>query len=129
MTRLLAMSVGLITAAGVWATPAHADALGDSFLSALNNSGVGYNNPANTVQLGQSVCPMLAQPGGTFAGVASRVAGNGISPDLAALFTSIAINMYCPGAMTSFANGDWLNSGGLPGLPFLGSAIPGLPGQ
>jgi hypothetical protein len=119
------VSVGIITAAAIWAAPAHADTTQDSFLSALDNAGIGYNDPANAVDLGQSICPMLAQPGGTVAGAASRIGNNGISPDMAAFFTSIAISMYCPSMMTSFANGDWLQNGTLPGLPF---QIPGFSG-
>jgi Protein of unknown function (DUF732) len=133
-----AVSVGVISGAGVSAAPARADVMTDAFLSALSNAGVGYGDPSNAAQLGQSICPMLAQPGGTFAGVASSVANNGIPPGMASLFTNIAISMYCPQMMASFANGDWLNNGGtlgngspfgnggIPGLPF---QIPGLPGQ
>jgi hypothetical protein len=131
IVRVLAASVGVITAAGLAAAPAHADAINDSFLSALTNSGVGYDDPGNAVQLGQSICPLLSQPGGNFASVASSMAGNnGLSPDMTGLFTSIAISMYCPSMMTSFANGDWLNNGGgLPGLPFQIPGLSGLPGQ
>jgi Protein of unknown function (DUF732) len=119
------MAVGVTAAAGLGAAPAHADAINDSFLSALTNAGVGYDDPNNTVQLGQSVCPMLSEPGGNFAKVASTMTGrDGLSADMAGLFTSIAISMYCPQMMTSFTNGDFLNNGGgIPGLPF---AIPGL---
>lgn len=129
---MAAVSVGVITAAGVSAAPARADAMTDAFLAALGNAGVGYGDPNAAAQLGQSICPILAQPGGTFAGAAANVANNGIPPGLAALFTNIAISMYCPSMLASFANGDWLNNGGplanggIPGLPF---QIPGLPGQ
>jgi hypothetical protein len=121
----LAVSVGVIAAAGVQSAPAHADALSDVFLSALNNAGVNYGDPVNAVALGQSICPMLAQPGGSLAAAASSIANNGISPDMASLFTSIAISMYCPSMVASFANGSWLNNGNgnIPGLPF---QIPGL---
>jgi Protein of unknown function (DUF732) len=123
---VLAVSVGVVTAAGLGAAPARADDINSSFLSALSNSGVGYDDPGNAVQLGQSVCPMLSEPGGNFAKVASSMTGReGLSADMAGLFTSIAISMYCPQMMTSFANGDFLNGGGIPGLPF---AIPGLSG-
>jgi len=128
----MAVSVGVIAGAGVAAPPAQADTMGDAFLSALNNAGVGYNDPSNAVQLGQSICPLLSQPGGSFARAASSIANNGVSPDMADLFTSIAISMYCPSMMASFANGDWMNNsdwlsgGNLPGLPF---GIPALPTQ
>ncbi len=124
--RALAVSVGVLAAAGLGAAPAQADSIGDTFLSALNNAGVNYNDPGNAVSLGQSICPLLQQPGGTFAGAASSIANNGISPDMASMFTSIAISMYCPSMVSSLANGDWLENGGMPALPF---QIPGLPGQ
>lgn len=121
----LTVSVGLATAAAAMPAPAHADLVGDQFLSALTTSGVSYQDPGTAVNMAQSICPMLAQPGGNVASVASQMTGhNGISADMAGLFTSIAISMYCPNMMASFANGDWLNGAG-----FLGqSGIPGLPG-
>ena len=55
--------VGVATAISL-AAPAHADPLTDnSFLSALTNAGIGYNDPASTQSLGQSICPMLVEPG------------------------------------------------------------------
>ena len=111
------LTVALVGAATPLAAPARADAIGDSFLSALNNAGVGYGDPANTVALGQSICPMLAQPGGSFASVASGMAGNnGMSPPMAGLFTSIAISMFCPAMVSSLANGNFAAPFGLPGL-------------
>jgi hypothetical protein len=132
MALLSAASVGVIAAAAVSATPAHADPLGDSFLSALNNAGVAYNNPGNAVALGQSVCPMLAQPGGTFASAASSVTGSGgMSPQMAGLFTTIAISMFCPAMVSSIANGNIPNVPGGNGLPIPGVngfQVPGVPG-
>ena len=52
---------------------------------------------------------MLVEPGKSFAQVASTVADNGISPDMAAFFTGIAISMYCPQMMASIGNGTFLN--------------------
>ena len=111
------LTVALVAAATPLAAPARADAIGDSFLSALNNAGVGYGDPANTVALGQSICPMLAQPGGSFASVASSMAGNnGMSPMMAGMFTSIAISMFCPAMVSSLANGNFAPPFGLPAL-------------
>ena len=118
--EVVVVSVGVLTAVEVGAPAAQADPMGDAFLSALNNAGVNYGDPGSAVALGQSICPLLAQPGGSFASAASSIANNGISPDMASLFTSIAISMYCPSMVASMANG------GLPALPF---QIPGLPGQ
>jgi hypothetical protein len=129
--RVLAVSVGIATAAATLAAPAQADPVGDAFLSALNNAGVNYNDPGNTVALGESICPMLVQPGGSFASAASSITGNtGMTPAIAGLFTSIAISMYCPSMVNSFANGDFSNLPQIPGLPGVGSlagiGIPGL---
>lgn len=113
----LLVSVGVITAVATSVAPAHADPIQDAFLNALNNAGVPYNDPGTAVSLGQSICPILAQPGGNFATVASNMSGqNGLSANMAGLFTSIAISMYCPSMMTSFANGDFANAFQLPGL-------------
>ena len=122
----MALSVGIVVAAS--APPAHADAVSDSFLSALTNSGVSVADPNMAVGMAQKICPMLVKPGGNFASIASQMGGtNGVSPGMANLFTSIAISMYCPSMMASLANGNWLGQGaqmGLPGLSGLG--IPGL---
>jgi phosphoribosylformylglycinamidine (FGAM) synthase-like enzyme len=115
--------------AAVAAAPARADAVSDNFLSALTNSGVSYGDPGTAVSMAQSICPLLAQPGGNFAGVASQMGGtNGVSPGMASLFTTIAISMYCPSMMASIANGNWLggaSQAGIPGLAGL-SGIPGI---
>jgi hypothetical protein len=128
----LAISAGLLAAASISPAPARADVVSDQLLSTLSNSGVSYSDPNMAVSMAQSICPMLAQPGGNFAGVASQMGGtNGISPGMANLFTSIAISMYCPSMMASLANGNWLGQGtqmggfGLPGLSGL-SGIPGI---
>src|ERR1700754_255995 len=109
----LALSIGIVAAASAAPATAHADASGENFLSALSNSGVSVTDPNMAVTMAQSICPMLAQPGGNFAAVASQMGGtNGVSPGMANLFTSIAISMYCPSMMASLANGNWLGQGG-----------------
>ena len=107
--RNLTVTLVGVAAAVTVAAPAHADPTNDSFLSALSNAGIGYNDPNAITALGQSVCPMLVEPGKSFASVASSVGNNGISPDMAAFFTGIAISMYCPSMMTSLGNGTFLN--------------------
>ena len=120
---LPALAVGVISAATVFAAPAQADATTDAFIGALDNAGIAYNDPGDAVALGQSVCPLLAQPAGSFANVASNVVGtNGISPEMAGFFTTIAISAFCPSVVTSLANGNWLT-----GIPAL-KAIPGING-
>jgi hypothetical protein len=130
-TSAMAISVGIVIAASAAPATAHADAVSDTFLSTLTNSGVSVADPNMAVTMAQSICPMLAQPGGNFAGVASQMGGtNGVSPGMANLFTSIAISIYCPSMMASLANGNWLGQGaqmGLPGMPGLSNlGIPGF---
>ena len=105
-----------MVAAGITlAAPAPADPVPDpdrdAFLSALNRNGIDFagDNPDLTAQLGERVCPMLVEPGKSFAQVATTVADNGINPGMAAFFTGIAISMYCPQMMGSIGNGTFLN--------------------
>ena len=118
--------VGVATAVTL-AAPASADPIADnSFLNALTNAGIGYNDPGSTQQLGQSICPMLVEPGKNLASVYSTVSNNGINPQMAAFFTGIAISMYCPSMMSSIGNGTFLNQlNGFQGIPGI-SGIPGL---
>jgi len=118
--------VGVATAVTV-AAPAHADPTTDtSFLDALTNAGIGFNDPASAEQLGQSICPMLVEPGKNLASVYSTVSHNGVNPDMAAFFTGIAIQMYCPSMMSSIGNGTFLKQlSGLQGIPGI-SGIPGI---
>ena len=64
--RFLALTAGISAAAATLAAPIRADMMGNAFLAALTNAGVSYSQPAGTMALGQSVCPMLFQPGGSF---------------------------------------------------------------
>src|SRR5262245_53000391 len=97
----------MIAAGITFAAPSTADTTTDAFLSALNRANIplANNNPDLTAQLGERVCPMLVEPGKSFAQVATTIANNGINPDLAAFFTGIAISMYCPQMMGSIGNG------------------------
>ncbi len=108
--RNLTVTLAGVATAVTVAAPAHADPITDnSFLSALSNAGIGYNDPAATTTLGESVCRMLVEPGKSFASVASSIGNTGISPDMAAFFTGIAISMYCPSMMSSLGSGTFLN--------------------
>ena len=128
-----ALTASLVAAGVALATPASADDNNNAFLAALNRANIPYanNNADLTAQLGERVCPMLVEPGKSFAQVATTVANNGINPGLAAFFTGIAISMYCPQMMGSIGNGTFLNQlsglNGLDGLPGLdGLNVPGL---
>lgn len=131
MLTAATIAIASTLAAPVLAAPAHADdAVNNAFLSALTNAGINYGNPTDTVALGQSICPMLVEPGKNFAKVAQTIRGgdNSISPDMAAFFTGIAISMYCPQMVSSIGDGTVLNQlGGLGGIPGL-DGLAGLGG-
>lgn len=124
--RAFLTTVGVVAAGLALAVPAQADTNDTSFLNALTNAGIGYNDPGSTVELGQQVCPLLVEPGKNFASVASQMRGNnGMSPEMASFFTGIAIQMYCPQMMSSITDGSILNNlGGLNAL----SGLAGIPG-
>ncbi len=117
--RLLAAAAGLLTAAAAFAAPAEADPVDDNFINALNNAGVDFGEPGNAAAVGQSICPMLAQPGGSVASAAASVTQMGMSSAMAQMFTTIAIQTYCPEAVASIAGGSLPQ---IPGMP----AIPGI---
>jgi hypothetical protein len=98
--RIVALAAGMavtFVAAAALAAPIRADIMGNAFLAALTNAGVPYSEPAAATALGESVCPMLFEPGGSFDSIAARVADNsGISHEAAGAFTLIAIATYCP---------------------------------
>jgi Protein of unknown function (DUF732) len=93
-----AMSLGTGSAA--------ADTATDMFLSALAGSGVTGVDTATAVRVGQQVCPMLAEPGQNVANVAASVSdaiGRPLGP--ATMFTGLAIQVFCPGAVAALAYG------------------------
>lgn len=131
--RPLLVSAGIVTAAVTSPAPAHADPLGGPMTNTLNDIGIGNNGPVSTTiaGIGQSICPMLVQPGGTFASLAAQNGRTGLPPAIAGFVTSMAIQMECPGVMTSLANGNLPFPLQLPGAnpaPPLPFQIPGLPG-
>ncbi|MCV7103892.1 DUF732 domain-containing protein [Mycobacterium palustre] len=123
--RLLAAAAGLLTVAAAFAAPAEADPADDNFIDALNHAGIDFGEPGNAMSVGQSICPMLAQPGGNFAAAAASVAHRGLSPQMAQMFTTIAIQMYCPQEMANIASGN--PTAGLPQIPGM-PGVNGLPG-
>lgn len=115
--RVLAACAGVLAVAVALTTPAEADPVDDAFLSTLDGAGINYGDAGSAVALAQSICPMLAQDGGTFAAAADSVTGNGIPAPMANMFVTIAMQQYCPSAMASIEKGQ------LPSLP----QIPGVP--
>jgi hypothetical protein len=121
--RLLLGAGCLIAASALFSAPVQADPHDDDFIDALSHAGVEYGEPGNAMAVGQSICPMLAQPGGSFAAAASRVSHRGMSPQMAQLFTTIAIQTYCPEEMANILGG---NVSGLQQLPGMAGMIPGV---
>lgn len=98
--RLLGATAGVAGLSAALAAPVHADLMGDAFLRALTKAGVPFSQPAGTTALGQSVCPMLVTPGGTFDAVVAATADtNGMSREAAGVFTIVAIATYCPAVL------------------------------
>jgi hypothetical protein len=121
----------LITAAAMFSAPVEADPHDDDFIDALSHAGVEYGEPGNAMAVGQSICPMIAQPGGSFAAAASGVAQRGMSPQLAQMFTTIAIQTYCPEEMANIMGGNVSGLQQLPGVPGMPGmqGVPGMPGM
>jgi Protein of unknown function (DUF732) len=107
-TRIaLAVSTAALAAATIGVAPAQADPGDDAFLSALTSAGLTNIDPAIATSVGQSVCPMLSEPGQQLANVAAEVSdaiGRPLGP--ATMFTGLAISLFCPSAVASFANGQ-----------------------
>ena len=94
--RLLLLTGGVFGLAANWAAPIHADMMGNAFLTALSNAGIPYSQPATTIALGRSVCPMVIE-GGSFDSVAARMSEpSGMTREAAGAFTMVAIATYCP---------------------------------
>jgi hypothetical protein len=106
--RPLAVAAGILAAGATLPALAQADTSNDAITTALSGAGIGNNGSlSNTLAgLGQSICPSLVKPGATVASIASQLSGKtGLSATMAGLVTSMAIQMECPGVMTSLANG------------------------
>jgi hypothetical protein len=112
----------LITVATAFSIPGEADPHDDNFIDALSHAGIEYGEPGNAMAVGQSICPMVAAPGGSFAAAASGVAHRGMSPQVARMFTTIAIRTYCPDEMSNLMGG---NRSGQPQIPGM-TGIPGV---
>ena len=109
---------GIMTA--VFAVPASADTTAniDEFLNTLDGLGITTIAPVDAVELGQSLCPMLAESGQNTADIAAKVSdsiGRPLGP--ATMFTGLAISFLCPKAVNNVA--DTL-SNGTPLLPLFG---------
>ncbi len=106
----LAVAASVLAATALTATvsapAAQADTGADVFLAMLGDYGLGGIDPATAVRVGEAVCPMLVEPGQNMANVASDVAdalGRPLGP--ATMFTGLAIQIFCPRAVTALTDG------------------------
>ncbi len=107
--RPFLVTVAVLTAAMASSSPAHADPGTDPAGSVLDNIGGDGGNPISDAiaQMGQSICPMLVQPGSSLASSAAQVSGRGgAAPPIAGFLAGMAIRAQCPAFMTSVANGN-----------------------
>ncbi|MCH9735392.1 MAG: DUF732 domain-containing protein [Actinomycetia bacterium] len=95
-----------LVSATMTAAPAQADTGLDVFLRALDRYGLGSIDPATAARVGESVCPMLVEPGQNAADIAAGVSeALGRPIGLATIFTGLAIEAFCPRAVTALTDG------------------------
>jgi hypothetical protein len=97
--------VGVASCAAVigLAAPAHADPAGNasgidaSFLAALKQAGITYQNPNVAIDVGRRACQLMDQ-GNSESDVIKNVSSSnpGFTMDGAGQFTMIAASAYCP---------------------------------
>jgi len=120
----ISISAAALTAPAVALADPGADAP-DPAPSSVGDGGAGADAIA---QPGQSVCPMLVQPGSDIASNLTQFSGNGgFAPLIVGSLAAAAIQSQCPGVVNSVANGNLPIS--LPGLspagaPDAGAAPP-----
>jgi predicted deacylase len=120
ISRAGSLVVAAGIAAGVFAAPACADTTAniDNFLTTLDGLGITDIAPGDAVELGQSLCPLLADRGQNTADIAAKVSdaiGRPLGP--ATMFTGMAISFLCPKAVGNIT--DTLTNG-KPLLPLFG---------
>lgn len=127
--RPVVVTLGIAAAAVMWPAHSHADVADTAVTSGLNDIGIGNDGPVSTAiaGAGQSLCPMLVQPGSTLASMATQMTGHdGLAPTIAGWVATMVIQTQCPGWMTSLANGQM--PAGLDTLTNMAAPTLGLPG-
>ncbi|GBG36590.1 DUF732 domain-containing protein [Mycobacterium montefiorense] len=107
--RPVAVAAGIIAAGSTLPALAQADPSNDPITTALNGAGIANSGSFSDriASIGQSICPSLVKPGATLASITSQLSGNtGLSPTIAGMVASMAIQTQCPGVMTSLAHGN-----------------------
>ncbi|MCV7424847.1 DUF732 domain-containing protein [Mycobacterium yunnanensis] len=129
IVRPVVVTLGIAAAAVMWPAHAHADVTADSTTNVLNGVGIGNNGPVSTTiaGAGQSICPMLVQPGSQLATIAAQASGqSGLAPTIAGWVATMVIQSQCPGWMTSLSNGQV--PAGLGALTNVAAPALGVPG-
>ena len=94
-----------------------------AFSGKADATGAPASDPARAVELGQSLCPLLAQRGQNTADIASQVSETIGQPiGAGGMFTGAAISLLCPRAVDRIAQGQ-------PLLPLFGCAHAPAPDQ
>lgn len=99
--RMLVVLAGSAALIGV-AAPAYADPVGTSgadasFLAALSQAGITYQDPAAAVGVGKRACQLMDEGSPQVEVIKSVSSSNpGFTVDGAAQFTMIAASAYCP---------------------------------
>jgi hypothetical protein len=87
-------------------------------------SSVGDGGAGGIAQAGQSICPVLVQPGSDIASNLTQFSGNGgFAPLIVGALTGAAIQAQCQGFVNSVANGNLPIS--VPGLSPVGAPDAG----
>lgn len=102
--RLLFALISIAAMIGL-AAPAYADSADDAFLTALQQAGITYPDPARAIGAGRWVCLQVNEGKNTVEVVNTIESLNsGLSPDYAAKFTAIAATAYCPRVLANSGN-------------------------
>lgn len=118
--RSTALAAGLLVGALSFVAPAQADNgnVAD-LLDTLDGLGVTSVGPQDAVDLGKSLCPLLADRSQNTADIAARVADAAGRPlGVPTAFTGLAVSFLCPKAIENVSND--LTNGKLP-LPLFGN--------
>lgn len=110
----LSVSAVLFGTAASTAAPAAADPITDALVSSLATAGIQAVSPTVASVTAQAVCTILSQPGG--ADVVNWVAESaGLKLGPAAMFTGIAISLFCPTVVSAAVQSALTN--GIPAIP------------
>jgi len=92
----LVLVVALLSLAGVATPTAHADAVDNAFLSAVNSKGINFASPQAAIIAGHEVCDEL-DLGRQKSDIASDMMGNSkLDGYHAGFFVGVSIAAYCP---------------------------------